>query len=207
MLYAIFPAYPWSQKNAKQAPQIALLQLLNPFEVDKHRLLQTGSGGRVTFHPFLATIKIRFPSQIIISFGTNMDAQTRQSERITLKISTFGAMIIGIVGVTFSVLSSSQVILLDGLFNVVFFVTALFTLKVAGLLHRGEDNEFPLGYSFFEPLVNGIKGFLILGMSILAMCDALAAIWAGGRSVSAGLAVFYGLFAAIACWSIAMAMR
>jgi predicted Co/Zn/Cd cation transporter (cation efflux family) len=109
--------------------------------------------------------------------------------------------------VLFSVLTDSQAILLDGLFNLTYFATALFTIKVASLLGRGESEEFPMGYVFFEPLVNGFKGLLILGASALALVGALEALFEGGRAISAGLATVYGVFATVACWSIALITR
>ena len=94
-------------------------------------------------------------------------------ERRALLTSAVAAVVIGCVALIAAIVSSASVILLDGLFNFVFFGAALFTLKVAKLLRRGDDEEFPLGYSFFEPFVNGLKGFLILGTSVWALIDAI----------------------------------
>jgi predicted Co/Zn/Cd cation transporter (cation efflux family) len=133
--------------------------------------------------------------------------QTNRNERLGLWVSLVGSLMVGGVGVTFSLLSDSQAILLDGLFNLSYFATALFTLKVASLLKRGESEEFPMGYAFFEPLVNGVKGLLILGVSLLALVGAVEALFAGGRAISAGLATVYGGFAAGACWIVALITR
>ena len=130
-----------------------------------------------------------------------------QQERRGLLVSLFGSLLVGCVGVTFSVLSDSQAILLDGLFNLTYFATAIFTLKVAALLKRGESDQYPMGYAFFEPLVNGFKGLLILGVSALAMVGAVEALFDGGRAISAGLAAVYGVFATLACWTIALMTR
>lgn len=121
--------------------------------------------------------------------------------------SLVGSLLVGVVGVVFAELSDSQAILLDGLFNLTYFATALFTLKVAALLKRGESEQFPMGYAFFEPLVNGFKGLLILGVSALALVGAVDALFSGGRAISAGTATVYGLFATVACWIIALVTR
>ena len=93
--------------------------------------------------------------------------------------------------------------MLDGLFNLTYFATGLFTLRVARLVQRGDDERFPYGYTFFEPLVNGLKGVLGLGISVLALFDALAALLSGGREIAAGAAIGYGVFATAACWALA----
>lgn len=126
-----------------------------------------------------------------------------KQERKTLVISATGCLLIGLVGVTASVLSTSQAILLDGVFNLVYFLTGLFTLKVAQLVQRGDDANFPYGYAFFEPLINGIKGVLVLGIALMAFFDAINALLSGGRSIAADVAVAYGLFASVSCWTLA----
>jgi predicted Co/Zn/Cd cation transporter (cation efflux family) len=72
---------------------------------------------------------------------------------------------------------------------------------------QGDDERFPLGYAFFEPLINGLKGVLVLGISIMALAGALQALFAGGRSIAAGMAVAYGIFATATCWILAVATR
>jgi len=94
-----------------------------------------------------------------------------------------------------------EAIMLDGVFNLTYFATGLFTLKVARLIARGDDERFPYSYAFFEPLVNGLKGVLVLGVSIMAVVGAVQALVGGGRHIAAGMAISYGTFASIVCWS------
>lgn len=106
---------------------------------------------------------------------------------------------LGIVGMLYFFLASSEAILLDGLFNLTYFVTGLFTLKVAKLVQHGDDAQFPFGYAYFEPLVNGVKGVLVFGVSISAFMGAVEALLEGGRSINSGPAVTYGIVATIGC--------
>ena len=127
-----------------------------------------------------------------------------RAELRCLVASAVGNLVIAMVGLTVSFLSRSQAILLDGLFNLIYFATALFTLKVARLVLKGDDERFPYGYAFFEPLVNGLKGVLVLGVSLMALFGAAQALIAGGREISPGLALAYGIFATIAGWVLAL---
>lgn len=136
-----------------------------------------------------------------------MNRQQNPNERKYLLCSASGNLVIGIVGLTFSVITSSQAILLDGLFNLTYFASGLFTLKVARLVTKEDDECFPVGYVFFEPLINGIKGVLVLGVSVMALAGALQALFSGGRSISAGMAIVYGVFAASACFLLAIITR
>ena len=126
------------------------------------------------------------------------------NEQRGLKISTAGNLIIGLVGIIVAELSHSQAIMLDGVFNLIYFATGLFTLRVARLVIGGDDERFPVGYGFFESLVNGIKGLMVLGISVMALIGALEALFSGGRAIALGYATAYGVFATAACWTLAL---
>jgi predicted Co/Zn/Cd cation transporter (cation efflux family) len=114
------------------------------------------------------------------------DSQHATPERRYLIVSALGTLLIGCVGLVVSALSSSQAIMLDGVVNLTYFATGLFTLKVARLIARGDDERFPYSYAFFEPLVNGLKGVLVLGVAIMAIVGAVQALVGGGREIAAG---------------------
>ncbi len=126
------------------------------------------------------------------------------TERTGLLVSAGGNLIIGIVGLVVALFSHSQAILLDGLFNLTYLGTGIFTLKVARMVQREDNAHFPMGYAFFEPLINGIKGMLVMGVSVMALIGALEALFSGGRAISPGMATLYGIFAATVCWLMAL---
>ena len=136
-----------------------------------------------------------------------MAVSSLEIEKKYLLTSALGNVLVGCIGIAVAALSSSQAILLDGVFNLVYFTTGLFTVKVASLVARGDDERFPHGYAFFEPLVNGVKGTLVLGVSVMAFVGAVQALLAGGRDVAAGTALGYGAFASIACGILALTTR
>jgi len=94
--------------------------------------------------------------------------KTKQEKRY-LKISALGNVLVGCIGIVVAAVSSSQAIMLDGTFNLTYFATGLFTIKLTSMVAGGDDERFPHGYAFFKPLVNGIKGMLVLGVSVMAL--------------------------------------
>jgi len=130
-----------------------------------------------------------------------------QVEKSGLTVSIIASLAVGVTGLVFTLLTKSQAILLDGLFNLIYFIVGLFTLKVAKLVQQGDDEYFPAGYLFFEPLINGIKGMLILGISLMALWDAACALFSGGREIAAGFAMIYGALAVLICWSAALYLK
>ena len=133
-----------------------------------------------------------------------MDAQQIQTERKILILSALACLVIGTVALAAALLSKSQAILLDGLFNLTYFLAGLFTIKISRLVMRGDDERFPNGYSFFEALMNGIKGLLILGVSVMALIGAVEALLEGGRNIEPGFAIAYAIFATILAWILAI---
>ena len=129
------------------------------------------------------------------------------TERQVLLISAFGALGIGLTGIVFASISSSQAILLDGLFNFSYFFAGLLTLKVAKLLLRGDDEKYHFGYSYYEPLINGLKGIMILAVSIMALAGAVDALFKGGRIIEPGPAIIYGIIATAVCTFLAILTR
>lgn len=136
-----------------------------------------------------------------------MLAERVVEERRGLWLSAGAGLGVGVLGLVFAAASDSEAIMLDGVFNLTYFVTALFTLKVASLVLRGETLEYPLGYGFFEPLVNGVKGLLILGVAALALFGAIEAILEGGSKIRPGLATVYGVIASVLCWATALMLK
>lgn len=128
-------------------------------------------------------------------------------ERAALRLSAGGALTLGAVALGFSAATGSGAILLDGLFNLCFVVTAVLTLRVATLLTRPDDERYPFGYLFFEPLINAAKGLLLIGVSLFALADAGVALAHGGRSVTFGPAIAYAAGATAACLAVAIVLR
>ncbi len=122
-----------------------------------------------------------------------------KAERRALLLSALMSLIVGGIGLSFAVLTGSRAIMLDGLFNLTYFIVALATIRVARLSMRPDSDEFPFGYAYFESLINAGKGLLIFGVSVLALADSLFALVTGGREILAGVAIGYAVFATLTC--------
>ena len=130
-----------------------------------------------------------------------------QTERGALGLSAAMAGLLGTVAVTFALASNSQAILLDGIFNLIYVMIALVTVRVSRLVTLPDNERYPYGYAYFEPLVNASRGLVILGVGLLALGDSLLSLFSGGREVSAGLAIVYAAFATLICTVTLMLLR
>ena len=127
-----------------------------------------------------------------------------QLEELALQLSTWGALGQALLGITFGLLAPSEAIMLDGFFSLISFVMAGISLWIAWLVKQPDNEYFQFGYASFEPLINLIKGVLIVTLSLFAFCSAIDALLHGGRVLDAGVAVQYSAIAAISCLAIAL---
>jgi cation diffusion facilitator family transporter len=134
---------------------------------------------------------------------TNQDTLEEQA----LKLSIIGALGMALLGLVFAALTGSEAVLLDGLFSLISFAMGIFSLKVARLVTKPDDEKFQLGYANFEPFVNTSKGLIMLFLCLFALYSAVDALFRGGRPISSGYALVYALVAATGCFAIALKQR
>jgi cation diffusion facilitator family transporter len=129
------------------------------------------------------------------------------AERRGLWLSIVGALGMAALGIGFAVLTSSDAVLLDGLFSLIGFAIGLVTLQVAKLVRRPDDEIYHFGYAAYEPVLNLSKGLLMAFVSIFALVSAVMVAMAGGRTIEVGWAVLYAGVAAVGCFTIAVSQR
>ncbi|TWT81282.1 Cation efflux family protein [Planctomycetes bacterium CA13] len=128
-----------------------------------------------------------------------------QLEQRGLWMSIYGALFMAVLGIGFAVVTSSDAVLLDGLFSLVGCAVGFVALRVATLVLQPGDDVFHFGYAAFEPMLNLTKGLLMAFITLFALVSAIIVIIDGGRDVSAGWAMVYALVAASGCFAIAIA--
>jgi predicted Co/Zn/Cd cation transporter (cation efflux family) len=126
-----------------------------------------------------------------------MKADKFQAEKKGIKLVLVGDVLMALLGWTFYYLTHSQAILMDGIYPFIDLIAGLLTLRVATLISKQAANKTnrPLGYAVFEPLLNFIKGIMILVVVIFATYASVKLIVNGGHQVVADIAVLYALIA------------
>jgi cation diffusion facilitator family transporter len=130
-----------------------------------------------------------------------------KTERGALFLSCGTALLMAGLGLVFAFITNSRAIMLDGVYNLMYFGVALLTLRIERLTSRPDNARFPFGHAYFESLVNAGKGLMILGISAIALLDSGMSLWSGGRAIAAGPAIGYALAATILCTATALTLR
>lgn len=127
-----------------------------------------------------------------------------RTERATLLCSAVVALLMGAIGLAFTVVTNSRAILLDGVFNLIYFGIGLLTVRIERLAREPDNPTFPFGHAYFESLANAGKGLIILGVSVIALADAAMAMMTGGREIVASWGIGYAVLAMVLCGGTAL---
>lgn len=126
--------------------------------------------------------------------------QLLKLEKRALHFSVWGNVFMVVIGVGFAIVSHSDAIMLDGLYSFVHLLIALLTLRVSKLVMKPSNDEYPFGYWMYEPMINLAKSLMIITLLALALFNAFAALYSGGKEVLLGMAIFYAALATIGCF-------
>ena len=126
-------------------------------------------------------------------------AEPANAERRALKVAIYGALSMSVLGLLFAWKTSSEAILLDGVFSGISFVMALLTMEVSRIITRPDDEHLHYGYAHFAPLLNVIKSLVMIVLCGFALASAVSSLLEGGRPLQVGSAVIYGLISTVGC--------
>ena len=125
---------------------------------------------------------------------------TLKGEQWALRLSLVGSLGAFILAFSFAMVTRSGAIMLDGFYSLVTVSMSFVTLKVASLMQLGRSQKFQFGYYGFEPLINTIKGIIVLSVTLFALVSAVEAILHGGRPLEVGSAVIFAIFSTTICF-------
>ncbi|KKC99664.1 MULTISPECIES: cation diffusion facilitator family transporter [Photobacterium] len=123
-------------------------------------------------------------------------------ERLALKMSLAGTVLLATMGIGYGLYVGSSAILLDGMFSFLSMGMTGLSLYTAYLVSRPDDNHFQFGYAHIEPLINVVNGLLILVTCLFALVSGVQTIVNGGHEVVLEHAMVYAVLSTISCFGI-----
>jgi predicted Co/Zn/Cd cation transporter (cation efflux family) len=134
------------------------------------------------------------------------------NERDILRTSIAVTLVISVLGIGFGLMSGSFSIIFDGIYSLVDASMSFLALIVVRLITSFSTSEglsrklrerFSMGFWHLEPMVLGLDGTLLIGVTIYALVNAVSSLLTGGRELEFGWAIVYALVTLIACVAIA----
>jgi cation diffusion facilitator family transporter len=123
-------------------------------------------------------------------------------ERMALKLSLAGTILVASLGIGYGLYVNSNAILLDGMFSLLSMGMTGLSLYTAFLVTKPDDKQFQFGYAHIEPLINVINGLLILITCLFAFISGVNTIIDGGHEIVLEHALIYAVLSTICCFGI-----
>ena len=129
-------------------------------------------------------------------------------EKTSLKQGRILNIIMGIMGVTFAVLSNSSALMVNGLYSMVNFASSIIAAGVSAKIAMDADEKMPLGYDSYESLYITFRSLVLIGIMLFSCMGALSKIFTyimDGYSagIKPGFILIYTVINVTLCFSLA----
>ena len=130
-----------------------------------------------------------------------------RTEKGMLRFSAIGGLFFAVLGVAWGIISSSSMIMFDGLYSMISLFLAIIAIWTSNYIEKSDYDKFPFGKGILEPITVAFKSIVLIVMCSITFSNAVKEVLAGGNPVDANLAVGYSLVSTIGCalvyWIIA----
>lgn len=133
-------------------------------------------------------------------------------ERRALGIAKWSNLGMAVAGVLAAWFSNSQALLVDGLFSMIGFLSAIVAARISGNSGRAADARRPMGYAAEEAIYQTFRSLLLLGLVLFGVTSAgmnIARYAAGAEipELQFGVIIFYFVGICATCFFLAMNFR
>lgn len=122
---------------------------------------------------------------------------SNNTNQMVLNSSIICTTIFSFIAVTIGILSSSQVILFDGIYNVVGVISTIPSILAIKFIKKQDMDNYPFGKETFEPFIVILQYCFIIYICISNITIAIEVILGGGHVVNIHTGVLYGLVSSI----------
>ena len=130
-----------------------------------------------------------------------------KKEQVALKISLGAGILFVLVELLVAILSKSQAVLMDSVYDTSELVMILFSLKLVPLLYKPVSEKQPYGYSQVESLFIAIKGFVLVSVTVALIVNNVQIMFHGGRDVQFLPIAYFELFATVLGGAVMLILR
>ncbi|UUV04869.1 cation transporter [Ruegeria sp. YS9] len=101
----------------------------------------------------------------------------KRLESRALVVAMGGNLFMGAAGILASILSNSNAIMMDGLFSLIGFTSAVLGRRISQRIDAGPDKLRPFGYAADEAIFSTLRSLSLLGLVLFAITSALKSIY------------------------------
>ena len=124
-----------------------------------------------------------------------------------LRVSVIFTVVFTIIALAVGFITSSQVILFDGIFNLVGIALTYLSISAMHFIKKKDEWNYPFGKATFEPFIAIVQYAIILYICVTNITTAVQVMIGGGHEVDIFSGVLYGLFSTTYNLCVVMYLR
>ena len=120
-----------------------------------------------------------------------------KKEKGVMSISLYGNLFFVIVEIVIAVITGSQAVLLDGIYDGIEFLMLLPSVFIIPLLYKPTNEKYPYGYMQLETVFLVIKGLTMAAVTVGLISNSINILIHGGKQIDFGFVAWFELFACV----------
>ena len=123
--------------------------------------------------------------------------RSSKKEKGVMSISLYGNLFFVIVEIVIAVITGSQAVLLDGVYDGIEFLMLLPSVFIIPLLYQPTNEKYPYGHMQLETVFLVIKGLTMSAVTVGLISNSINILIHGGRQIDFGFVAWFELFACV----------
>lgn len=126
-----------------------------------------------------------------------MRKKSLKKEKKAMSISLYGNLFFVIVELIIAVITGSQAVLLDAVYDGIELFMLLPSVFIIPLLYKPSNEKYPFGHMQVETVFLVIKGITMTAVTISLISNSINILLHGGKTVAFGFVAWFELFACV----------
>lgn len=123
--------------------------------------------------------------------------RSSKKEKRAMSVSLYANLLFVVVELVMAMVTGSQAVLLDGVYDGVEFLMLLPSVFLISLLYQPSNEKYPFGHMQMETVFIVVKGIIMLSVTVGLIFNSIRTLITGGHSIDFGMVAWFELFAAV----------
>lgn len=128
-------------------------------------------------------------------------------EKSALRISITGSTIFVILEIVMAVITRSQAVLLDSVYDGVEILMVFVSLSLVPLMYKPSSESHPFGYQQIESLFVVVKGAIMIAVTVGLIINNIQIIFHGGQHVNFSMVAYFEMSATLVSIAVIFLLR
>ena len=123
--------------------------------------------------------------------------KSSKREKKAMSVSLYANLMFVVVELVMAIVTGSQAVLLDGVYDGIEFVMLLPSIFLIPLLYKPSNEKYPFGHMQMETVFIVVKGITMITVTVGLITNSINILFHGGRTVDFGVVAWFELFACV----------